>query len=92
MCRHTTYMETTTCHFCSRLQTYKSGWVNAAHWTETGWVRADACGDCRPMLTLRAPQAPRKPKAKAPALYGDFAYLAKFSGIATDGSGRVNAR
>lgn len=34
-----------------------------------------------------ARRAPRKPKAARP-LYGDFAQLASFSGIRTDGTGR----
>lgn len=92
-----TTSSSTTCHFCGA----EGRHVNANHWTGSDdfatactqeWgPRIDVCADCR-HLVVDFPKRPRKPRTarKPQALYGDFAQLAAFSGIRTDGSGKVN--
>ena len=91
-------METTApapCKFCSAPSVF-----NTNHWTGSDdyatactqeWEpRIDVCRECTHLVRdfPRKPRTPRKAKAAAPALYGDYAQLAAFVGIRTDGSGR----
>jgi hypothetical protein len=77
-----------TCHFCQTTDEVK---INGNTWTDSEYIRVNLCSDCFHVGRLeRAPRAPRRPRQARPALYGDYAQLAAFSGIATDGSGRVN--
>lgn len=89
------------CKFCGKVEDRQ---VNAPHWTgsdvyadalteRNGWVRVNVCSSpvCREALRP-FPKKPRKAaKRRQPVpLYGDYAQLARFSGIATDGTGRHN--
>lgn len=88
----------TTCHFCgagrdadrtTEADRMSVGlYVNSNHWFGDHYDRVNVCGrpGCRKAIAS-APRRPRRPRTPQP-LYGDFAYLAAFNGIATDGTGR----
>lgn len=87
-----------TCFFCGRTsrEIGCTGWINAPHYDRAAGAwhpeRIHVCSDqtCRDQIGTK-PRAPRRPRQPRP-LYGDFAQLAAFHGITTDGTGRVNRR
>lgn len=96
-------MEPTTCHFCQT----RPGYYNAPHWTGSAdfaeamgedhgalFLRVDVCREaaCRDQVRdfPKRPRQPRKARQPRP-LYGDFAQLAAFSGIAAGRAVRSGA-
>ncbi len=79
-------------------------WCNAPHWSGSAdydvamtegsarFLRVDVCGHegCRGQVRdfPKRPRQPRRPRRTAQPLYGDYAQLAAFNGIRTDGTGR----
>lgn len=77
------------CHWCDSTDTR----INGNAWFGDHWERIYVCQACRTTRDdaglPQRPRAPRRPRHRQP-LYGDYAWVAAWNGIATDGSGRVN--